>query len=221
MARWTDKERLERVLELLAGLNQPEIRAAIEPRGFGASERDEGFRLLREACDAFFAHEAVRYTDAELSELRAWQTRWFGIARAALEHRFPAIAEKLFSDLVSASDVAGFAVVTVREFLERIAALEKSKSKEQLAARQLLRVRGLNEARIAEARELLHRCTTLPAAAPAQPGPTRAAALDAAWAFYLEWSEVARTVVKAPRVLRKLGFRAAGAKRGNRKHPET
>lgn len=121
---------------------------------------------------------------------------------------------------MSAPDVAGFAGVTVREFLDRIAALEQSKRKEQLAARELLRVRGLNEARIAEARELLHRCTTLQAPAPAMPGPTRAAELDAVWAFYLEWSEVARTVVKEPRLLRKLGFGAAGAPRGKRKHAE-
>jgi len=219
MARSTDKQRLERVLELLTGLNQPEIRGALESRGFGAAERDEGSRLLREACDAFFAHETIRYSDTALSELHAWQTRWFGIARATLEHRSPALAQQLVLDLGNAP--GALAVVSVREFLDRLAVLEQSKRKEQAAARQLLRERGLNEARLAEARALLQRCTTLQAPAPVAPGPSREAALAAVWSWYLEWSEVARAVVKEPRLLGKLGFGAPGAPRGKRKHAET
>jgi hypothetical protein len=154
MARLTDKQRLERVLELLSGLSQPEIRAAVEQRGFGAADRDEGFRLLREACDAFFAHEPIRAHDTAVSDLRAWQTRWFGIARAALEHRFPALAQKLLLNLSGTPEIDALSVVAVQEFLERLAALEQAKRKEQLAARQLLRERGLDEERVAEAREL-------------------------------------------------------------------
>jgi hypothetical protein len=62
---------------------------------------------------------------------------------------------------------------------------------------------------------------TLPAPAPTPLGPTREAALAAVWAWYLEWSEVVRVVVKDPRLLRKLGFGAARAPHGKGKQVDT
>ena len=58
MPKRTELQRIERVLEFIVGLGHPEVRAALNGRGFTHSELEEGFRLMREAIEAFHAGDA-------------------------------------------------------------------------------------------------------------------------------------------------------------------
>lgn len=85
------------------------------------------------------------------------------------------------------------------------------------AARALLAKRGLTDAVVARARELLEQLRT-PEEAPAVDvealdREVRAKAEHAMWQWYLEWSGIARIAIRDRRALRALGFKPAERKR--------
>lgn len=107
--------------------------------------------------------------------------------------------------------------MTVTTFLDRFDALAQDaagpKSKE---ARALLVQRGLTPAVVDAARTLLERLGTIePVDAPPDREESSAQfeeAERALWAWYLEWSQVARVAVRDRRSLRALGERTLGSR---------
>ena len=78
------------------------------------------------------------------------------------------------------------------------------------AARALLSERGLSEGVIGKAQEVLIRLKGFDRATNADDFVTpeeRQATEDAMWAWYLEWSGIARRVVKDGNLLRRMGFK--------------
>jgi hypothetical protein len=104
----------------------------------------------------------------------------------------------------------------VRVFVDRLDEMAKANGAfgaEGPAARELLASRGLNDARIADARTLLTvlaEDATVPEELPTVEDEERrfAACEKALWDWCIEWSKVARMAVKQRVLLRKLGFLA-------------
>lgn len=203
MARLTDKQRLQRVVDFLTGLHHPDVRTALATRGFTSAEAKEGFRLLRAAIEAFHSASGAPPAPPDtLTLLDTWENRWLPIARAALSRHFPDLAKSVFVNISQTSGPG--LVVTLPALLERIKALETGSAKHQ-RARALLAQRGLTDAVIVEAQALLGELAQAPAAEP-EPPRLREPTLDALWSWYLEWSQTARATLEDPKLIRVLGF---------------
>lgn len=221
MARTSLTQKAERVLHLLLATRFPGVAAALAPHGFSRAVIREGFRLLEaltgEGDDVTLAAPpaASTSTAAHLAELDAWENKWFVIADAALTRHFPKVREDVFRKLprTEGQDL----VLSVPVFVTRVAALAHGTAQEQ-AARALLVERGLTDAVLEEVRALR---TQLETVAPARPPPpidpaALAAAEKALWAYYLEWSAIARQVIRDRRVLIRAGLmRPRSGKAGN------
>jgi hypothetical protein len=213
MARLTDRQRLVRAMELLAGLGHPDVRSALEPRGLSSQELEDGFSLLRAAIQTFHGGEQRDVPSDSLALLDAWENRWLPICRAALERRFPQVAKSVFLNIRQTRGVA--LLVTLPTLLDRLEALEHAELDAARQAHVLLAQRGLSSAVIAEARAVLRDTRALPRALPPLPAvDTRARNLDALWGWYLDWSQTARATLSEPALLRLLGFGKPGRPRG-------
>lgn len=154
-----------------------------------------------------------------LLKLDAWENQWFPIAQAALDRRFPAVSARFFLNLVQTEgpEVA----ITVRTFVDRydeLVAGDQKYGAEGPKAQQLLNQRGVTPGVVADAQALLAALTQL--AQPAEPvsEAAEAALLEEAeaamWAWYLEWSKIARIAIKQRLLLKELGFLANGRRGG-------
>lgn len=126
-----------------------------------------------------------------------------------MEARFPEVAAVLFRNLTQQTGPA--VVVSVNTFLKRLAQMEKGEGGFDhvgVAARAVLVERGLTREKVEQAQQFVDQMATLAVEAPPQ-GPSIAeqqAAEDRLWAWYLEWSGIARVAIKDGRHLRSLGF---------------
>src|SRR5690606_18566074 len=119
------------------------------------------------------------------------------------------IAKQLFEQL-SQTHGAGVAI-SVQVFLDRLESMARRKKPFGAAgpaARRLLAERGLTAERAAEARALLSKLREIEAARPTTRVSVgrEARAAEAMWAWYLEWSAIARVAIKNRTLLRALGF---------------
>lgn len=213
MARLTDRQRLERVLGLLAGVRHPEVRARLVKQGFRDADEDEGWRHLRTAAEAFHAGASPgQAVDNTLPQIDAWENRWFPAARAALRHRYPAIEKRVFHKLGQQQGLQ--VVLSVSTFVQRIRALASSTDDAERAAAKFLAQRGLDSRALDQVKALLDAAMTIPTrgatSKPPPPPADRAAALDQLWAWYLDWSGTARAVIPEARLRRVLGFGRGG-----------
>ena len=207
MARLTIGQKAERVLKLLYGLRNPRVALLLAAYGFTKEDLDTGWsRLQALTKNRLDVHTPT--TDPKLyEELDAWENHWFPIASASLQYRHPKVHAWLFLNLSQTEGLE--VVVSVAKFLERLAQLPKEKGLENAAeAAQLLQKRGLTGAVVGQAEQLLTRLQQVGTIKPPEPPSPeeQQAAEDALWAWYIEWSQIARTVVKDRRLLRELGF---------------
>ncbi|HEX9295328.1 MAG TPA: hypothetical protein VF881_05820 [Polyangiaceae bacterium] len=205
-------EKANRALKLLLGLRNPRVASAMAAYGLKDADIDEGWTLLQALGRGKLGISPLQPSDIKaVADLDAWENRWFPIADASLLRRYPAVHARLFLNL---SQTEGPAVaVSVGTFIERweqMGATDGPYGLEGAKARELLASRGITSGTIQEARDilaLLHKV-----APPATPPSVEeqkadfARAEDALWAWYLEWSQVARVAVKQRVLLRQLGF---------------
>jgi hypothetical protein len=201
-----------RVVRFLIGLRNPRIATALAGYGFKNEDMQEGWTLINALGKGKLAVLPPGPRDMEtLLKLDAWENQWFPIAQAALERRFPAVAARFFLNLVQTEgpEVA----ISVRTFVDRYDELVAGNEKfgaEAKKAQELLATRGVTPAVVEEAKALLTKLTQV--AEPAEPVSVeeQEAELEAAeaamWAWYLEWSKIARIAVKQRVLLRQLGF---------------
>jgi hypothetical protein len=214
-----------RVVRFLMGLRNPRIATALASYGFKDEDMQEGWTLINALGKGKLAVLPPGPRDMEtLLKLDAWENQWFPIAQAALERRFPAVAARFFLNLVQTEgpEVA----ISVRTFVDRYEELVAGSEKfgaEAKKAQELLVTRGVTPAVVEEAKALLTKLTQM--AEPAEPVSVeeQEAELEAAetamWAWYLEWSKIARIAVKQRVLLRQLGFLAV--RRGGDEEEET
>jgi hypothetical protein len=215
MARLTVGQKGQRALRLLWGFSQPRIAERMQPYGFTEQERRRGWLLL-EGLTVGELRSAPSQADPKLYDsLDVWENQWFPIASASLRFRFPAVHAWLFQNLRQTEGLE--VVLSVGTFVHRMEQLPSSGVEGAEEARVVLGERGLTEAVMNEARDLLNEIRTVEQEAKAvnetPSAEEKKAREDALWHWYLEWSEIARTVIHDYRLLRLLGFRSPSSTR--------
>ncbi len=223
-----------RGLKLLGAISSSSyIRDTLARRGYTDATHELGWSLVLEAAGYRRpAVEALQKPEAAaaIAELDAWDEPNFRVARAALV-LFPEQRELVFQDL--GPQIGSAAVASVATFLDRLDELESGKErkatrKADQAALDRLAERGIHKEERARLRKLLAVAMGSPdpgSAAPKMAADAEKQALKAAeqrdgkvalWAFWTEWSEVAKADIKRRDHLIHLGLakRKAG-KKGN------
>ncbi len=209
----------ERVLPFLraVGTSLP-IRSILRAHGFDAAEQKLGWTLLH-AVSGFTEDAAAETVDVKvrdaINSLDAWDEDGFRIVRAALTRLHPAQATFVLAGI--GPSVGAGAVVGVKTLLGRLDALEKSPErkatrKEDQAALDTLATRGINakeRARLADLVQTAQSATEVEA--PDETGKAAreevyVEALRALRVWYVDWSEMARSVVKRRDYLIRLGL---------------
>ncbi|MCC6522049.1 MAG: hypothetical protein IT373_05260 [Polyangiaceae bacterium] len=228
MGRLDVGDKAERVLRFMFGLVNPRILALLAGRGFTRLDYEEGWQLLRATGKIAFDElaPAAASDPTVLGELDTWENLWFPIADATLSRRHPAVRERLFLNLTQTEGLA--VVLSVGTFIDRLDAMaagDAAFGPDAKAARQVLEARGLTDAALGVARALILKVgpREVPPPVPVPVPPPAAEDRDKAeadmWAWYLEWSEIARRTVTSRRELRELGFLSPG-RRGTRSDPD-
>ncbi len=220
MAKLTLGQKADRVLDLLLGLRNARVAAALRAHGFKNEDLTEGWTLLRAVGKTKLdAEPEPPVLDADaLQRLDEWENKWFPITSATLTRHAPEVAKWFFKNL---SQTEGPAVIlSVGTFVERFANLTQPEAKGGpkaggKAAKQKLVERGLTDDVLKEAQALLDKLGGFSGPIPDLPDLEEeeaqlTGAEDAMWAWYLEWSQIARTSIKQRGLLRKLGFLQGG-----------
>ena len=221
MARLTISQKATRVLGFLLGLRSARIAAWLKPYGFDQTALQEGWALLRAVGKTQLDSdpEQPSYDPDTLDVLDKWENKWFTIADATLVRHAPDVHRWFFKNLAQTDGAA--VVVGVGTFVERYEKMDKAESnggvKSGKAAKKKLAERGLGQAVIDEAKGLLETLGGISGPLPSLPDLAADAeqlvqAEKAMWAWYLEWSRIARKVISQRSLLRQLGFlRSSGS----------
>jgi hypothetical protein len=204
-------EKAARTLRLLLGSTHPGIRPAMQAYGYAQKDEDEGWGLLRGVgYQAGSVAQPPAADTKKLHEIDVWENRWFPVVQATLSRRFPAVASRFFLNLSQMSGPE--VVISVQLFLDRYDELadETKYGPEGSKAKELLTERGLTPGVVNEVRALMlglrgEQQPQTPASIE-QAKADAAKAEEALWAWYLEWSQVARVAVKSRAMLHLLGF---------------
>ena len=217
MAHLSLGDKATRVLKMLMGMRNARIAASMAAYGLTDADLQEGWKLLRGVSREKLDSVVAPADSGLLDDLDAWENRWFPIASATLERRFPAVHAQIFNKLTQTSGPA--VAVGVGTFIARfdeMASGAGSYGEEGIAAKGVLATRGLNSAVLDEARAMLAKVGRIEAHAAITTVEDDAAELAAAeerlWSWYLEWSQIARIAVNQHTLLKQLGFRATRAK---------
>ncbi|HEU4533985.1 MAG TPA: hypothetical protein VFS00_07705 [Polyangiaceae bacterium] len=214
---------------LHAVAQRSEVRAVLEAHGYSPEVHEQGWRLLDKVSrlrgKAPVSNDAI--VRNAVSELDSWDERGFRIGRAALEHLHPEQAAFVFEDLEPAAGPE--AVLSVATFLGRLDALEGAPEREGTreadhAALATLERRGITRAERARLRGLVTVArTAVPTtgAGDAERREQRRADLIALRAWFEDWSEMARALIRRRDLLVVLGLakRKRPAKKGGAEPP--
>ena len=212
MPKTTKPQRLERLLRFLVALRDPELLLPLVEAGFTNEDLAEGWSLLRGTSIDVLPKgrprvvNAVRAAEAELVE---WARRHIRLVEPAIARRHEAVHAFLYGGLPELK--APKVILAVGVFLDRVQALSKKKGGPE--ARALLEERGLTAAAIDAVAPVLLRAKAIGVTPTGKPRDW-AAAEQAAWRWYLEWSRVARESILDGRLRHRLsltGREPAGA----------
>jgi hypothetical protein len=203
-------DRTTRVIRFMFGLNDPRVLATLAGYGFTEADRDEGWSLLYAIGQGGPPVVPIEGPNVSvLVQIDAWENRWFPIVDASLRRHFPAVRKLFFRNL---SQTEGLEVImSVGSFVERFEALSEPAGPygaEGPKAAELLSRRGLTSA-VAEAKALLDSLEKVDTRVRSTWDVQQRrlfAAESVLWAWYLEWSRVARVAIKERALLRQLGF---------------
>jgi hypothetical protein len=205
----TDKA--SRTVRLLFGMRNPVIAKALERYGFTEDVIHEGWRVLREASPngPTPMGRPANVNDATITMLEDWQSEWFPVINLALERHHPAVADQLFAGLQrGAGPMAALSVSTLITRLDQMSAGQGGYEAAGVAARRTLEARGVTTGVIDEAKALLAEVEHIaehPTVA-TKPGAEAEAAEEALFAWYREWSGIARVAIRSRGILRQLGL---------------
>ncbi|HEU4407996.1 MAG TPA: hypothetical protein VFS43_22230 [Polyangiaceae bacterium] len=226
MATLSVGQKAQKHLRFLMGLRHPVIAQALAKHGFTNDDLDEGWALLRRQSAASLDGGAQGPKAAgpeTIGRLDAWENKWFPIASATLARHAPEVHAWLFRNLSQTQGLQ--VVVSVGTFVRRFALLARPESEGGMgekgeAARRLLARRGLTPQAVEGAEALLRELGTVATEAPGE-GPSKeerdaasAEAEAAMWAWYQEWSTIARMAIADRSLLRLLGIGRPGRRKG-------
>ena len=203
-------EKAARVMKMLMGMRNPRIASAMAAYGFTEADLQEGWTLLNAVGRVKLDAHTPAADTSTLQKLDEWENRWFPIVAATLERRFPAVHAQIFKNL---SQTEGPAVaVSVRTLLERLDQMKAGSGAygaEGPKAAAVLETRGLTPAVLNQARsylETMGKVQTVEATMAAQDPQALEKAENDLWAWYLEWSQIARVAVTQRVLLKQMGF---------------
>lgn len=214
-------EKLNRMLTFLVGLRDPLVAGVLSLRGFTSATHSEGWDLFATAAgakldptvDAKWSKTGAE-ARAVLAELDTWENTWFPVIEASLRRHYPEVNAAVFANI---NQTEGRTVaVSVGTLLDRLQVLANQPNGCQ--ALELLESRGFTPAVRTTAENLLASLKSLgelkPPLGAQSSREEQEKALDAAWAWYLEWSTIARTVITRGDVLVRLGLRKPKRSKG-------
>ncbi|MEM1416277.1 MAG: hypothetical protein AAGH15_15320 [Myxococcota bacterium] len=211
MPQLTVGQKADRVLRFLLSLQSTRITGPLIRYGFQAEDLEEGWARLRAL--AIVRLDRVPPSEglpAAVGELDAWENRWFPIVKATLGRHHPAANDAVFRNLPQTTGPK--VVLGVSRFIERVRGLPENQElgpEEGNAARALLARRGLTDDVLDDAEVLVRSLDDLLEPREddeADFAEELRAAEDAMWTWYLEWSAIARAVIRDRRLLRSMGF---------------
>ncbi|MGC4065705.1 MAG: hypothetical protein QM784_13865 [Polyangiaceae bacterium] len=206
MAKLGPAGKVRRLLEFLLGLRDDRVLSALTARGFSEADRAKGWDLLR-ALGTTQCVVRTSMNNTALDALDVWRREWIPLVHVSLEHGFADVNTKLFHRIGGATRPT---LEVVPGLLNRLDKLERAGEATTNAALAKLNERGFTAARRAEGKLLLRAAQRFKPPESPDPEIRRAAirqAEAALWAYYVEWSLLARTVIKDVRLLELLGFR--------------
>jgi len=219
MAKLTLGQKAERVLQFLVGLGNRRVRRALTVYAFTDADLDDGWKRLM-ALSRVSADGEEEVDPALLERLDAWENRWFGVAEVLLRIHFPDVHTYVFRNVRQGEGIeVVVSVSTLLRRLELVALPEEEGGMGELGSEACARLatRGLDDAVLDEARELLRQLASPQQAPPVDydtlDREARAAAERHMWEWYLEWSTLARLAIRDRRLLRSLGFLRSEKKR--------
>ena len=208
-----------RALTFLRGISQnPIIRALLAEAGYKDDDNRLGWKRLL-AASGYTAEPTPPLTGSAAFDamvaLDNWDEDGFRRVRAALNHLHPEQAKFVFAgELAAATGPA--AVVSVATLLTRFDELENSKTRkatrtQDRAALDTLAKRGITKAERDRLQQLVDTAQGVqepvaPAVTGTPSAEQRRAALGELYAWYKDWSETARSVVKKRAYLITLGL---------------
>lgn len=230
-----------RVLAFLYGAAaDPAVWALLATRGYDEAEHAEGWARLQRAC-GFGTPAAPRSAAVDaVAKLDAWDEPNFRAYEAALARQFPEQRDFVFTDLTAAT--GPLSVIGIKTFLDRVAMLESGTNPDgsrrptetrrvDRAAVDLLVKRGLTEPTRAQLVGWIETAQSLPTPAPVlddtgasdaddEPTAQDLALLDL-HAWWVDWSQSARAVIRKRSQLIRLGLasRRAGKTDGGEDVP--
>ncbi|KYF63361.1 hypothetical protein [Sorangium cellulosum] len=185
---------LGRALKLLVNVQAAPFIARARREGYTPAEHREGWRLLKLASgeqrplEHLFVEASVggAVEGAErlrlLQEVDALESTWFPRTRAIIRRVVPRERrdgfEAAFFKNLEQQPLGPAAIMAVATFLRRVEGLARNSDEHARKVQTTLAARGLTEARMQQARELLGK---LEAGAHAQPSRIQAAELERAW----------------------------------------
>ncbi|KYF62778.1 hypothetical protein BE11_10420 [Sorangium cellulosum] len=189
-----DQHLLGRALKLLVNVQAAPFIARARREGYTPAEHREGWRLLRLASGEQRPLEHL-FVEASgggavegaerlrlLQEVDAFEGTWFPRARAIIRRVVPRERrdgfEAAFFKNLEQQPPGPAAIMAVATFLRRVEGLARNSDEDARKVQRTLAARGLTEARMQQARELLGK---LEAGAPAPPPRIPAAELERAW----------------------------------------
>jgi hypothetical protein len=194
-----------RLLDLLRAIGtRPAIFAALQTRGYSQAEHQRGWALIHAATGfepSVDAQEVDVDVTGAIDQLDAADEPTHAVVDASLRHRVPAAHAALLNGLspgTGADSVVYFATLLTRVDMLQDHALPGVTPAEADAALDVLAKRGLDAAERARLAKLVTRAQAPASTVSLDPdrGVKLEAALRAARAFFEEWSEIARVVVK-------------------------
>jgi hypothetical protein len=214
---------------LRAVAQRSEIRSALEAHGYTPEVHERGWRLLdnvsRGRPKPSVSNDVV--VRDSIAELDGWDERGFRICRAALAHLHPEQEAFVFESLEPAAGPE--AVLTVSTLLDRLDALEGAPEREATreadhAALETLEQRGITRAERRRLRELVRVARTAVPTQGVNGAPNQEqykSDLLALYAWLVDWSEMARVLIRRRDLLVLLGLarRKRPAKKGGAEPP--
>ncbi len=216
MAKMSIGQKGDRVLTLLLALRNARIAGTLVRHGFTNTDLQEGWTLLRSVTrtrlDAPIDEAPV--DNNALQALDEWENKWFVMTSATLQRRAPNVHDVLFRNLSQTEGVE--VIVSVGTFLDRWVNIDKLVKDGGLGddgkeAKKIMAKRGLTNAVIDEAKALVGKLRKVDGPLPdlekieAEEANFEKAEREL-WAWYLEWSAIARNAIKQRSLLKKLGF---------------
>ncbi|HEX2878096.1 MAG TPA: hypothetical protein VHO25_01040 [Polyangiaceae bacterium] len=208
MAKVTKNTKVLRTLRFLLGLRRPEAHVPLAPYGLTQQELEAAAQLVRAATEPQLRKTNYGAVNpALLDELDVIDNQWFPIIKHVLTRHSPEIADWTFLNLAQSTGID--LVVSLGTLFSRLGALADGSSpfgEQGVVAFHTLQARGLTDEVLERINQLLGSVAEF-SSGPSFDEAAHEEAIDKLWAWYLEWSGIARTVIKTRTVLRALGFR--------------